>query len=246
VTVPTRRGMHDVAVHEIGQRIVRGDLEPGTVLAIESLEREFGSRTVVREALRVLADKGLVGARPKRGTFVRPRDEWRLLDDDMLRWQLGQRPDMAFLDNLAEVRAIIEPAAARLAAQRRTDADLEELHAALTLAADPAAAPDQLVDADVRFHRTLLAAAGNELLQRMESVIETGLRARDLLVHGQSTWADSVPAHRAVLDAVEARDPAAAQAAMEALLDQAVRDVADLGADLDEAVGKGRSQEARA
>lgn len=243
MSVPTRRGMHDIAVHELGQRIIRGDLEPGTVLAIEDLEREFAaSRTVIREALRVLAAKGLVGARPKRGTFVRPRDDWRLLDADLLRWQFEQRPDAAFLDNLAEVRAIIEPAAAGLAAQRRTDADLEELRAALTLAGDPDAAPDQVVDADVRFHRALLAAAGNELLQRMESVIETGLRARDLLVHGRGTWADSVPAHRAVLDAVEARDPAAAQAAMEALLDQAVRDVADLG----EVIEDGRDQEAPA
>lgn len=243
MSVPTRRGMHDIAVHEIGQRIIRGDLEPGTVLAIEDLEREFAaSRTVIREALRVLAAKGLVGARPKRGTFVRPRDDWRLLDADLLRWQFEQRPDAAFLDNLAEVRAIIEPAAAGLAAQRRTDADLEELRAALTLAGDPDAAPDQVVDADVRFHRALLAAAGNELLQRMESVIETGLRARDLLVHGRGTWADSVPAHRAVLDAVEARDPAAAQAAMEALLDQAVRDVADLG----EVIEDGHDQEAPA
>jgi GntR family transcriptional regulator, galactonate operon transcriptional repressor len=243
VTVPTRRGMHDIAVHEIGQRIIRGDLEPGTVLAIEDLEREFAaSRTVIREALRVLAAKGLVGARPKRGTFVRPRDDWRLLDADLLRWQFEQRPDAAFLDNLAEVRAIIEPAAAGLAAQRRTEADLQELRAALALAGDPDAAPDQVVDADVRFHRALLAAAGNELLQRMESVIETGLRARDLLVHGRGTWADSVPAHRAVLDAVEARDPAAAQAAMEALLDQAVRDVADLG----EVIQEDRDQEAPA
>jgi GntR family transcriptional regulator, galactonate operon transcriptional repressor len=223
MTLSTPRGMHDVAVRSIGQRIIRGDLEPGTVLDVEDLGRELdASRTVIREALRVLADKGLVGARPKRGTYIRPRQDWRLLDPDLLRWQFEERADAAFLQNLAEVRAIVEPAAAKLAALRRTDGDLDELRAALALAAAPDAPAEQVVAADLRFHRALLFATHNEL------VIETGLRARNLLVHGRGTWADSVPAHLAVLSAVEAGDPAAAEAAIHALLEQAARDVAAL------------------
>ncbi|MGH3098078.1 MAG: FadR/GntR family transcriptional regulator [Streptosporangiales bacterium] len=221
------RGMHGAAVDGLAQQIINGDLAPGTVLDPRELEREYdASRTVIREALRVLSAKGLVDARPKRGTFIRPREDWNLLDPDVLRWQYEQREDTGFLDNLAEVRAIVEPAGARLAARRRTDGDLEAMRESLEESA--AADSSGIVAADLRFHRALLFSTHNELLQRMELVIETGLRARDLLVHGQESWADSLPAHRRVLDAVEDGDEAAAEAAMNALLDQANRDVAEL------------------
>ena len=174
-----QRGVHGQTVNEIGRRILAGDLGPGTVLAVEELEREYSaSRTVIREALRVLAAKGLVDARPKRGTFVRPRDDWSLLDPDVLRWQFEKDTGTAFLDNLAEVRAIVEPAGARLAATRRTDQDLAELADSLAASALPEATPEDVVAADIAFHRALLFATHNELLQRMEIVIETGLRAR--------------------------------------------------------------------
>nr|WP_281386564.1 FCD domain-containing protein [Jiangella mangrovi] len=127
--------------------------------------------------------------------------------------------------DLAEVRGIVEPAGARLAATRRTDTDLATLTGALAIMADPEASVDAVVEADLVFHRALLAAAGNELLRQMEQVIATGLRARDLLVHGRGPWADSVPAHRAVLDAVAAGDADGAERAVRDLLTQADRDV---------------------
>lgn len=193
---------------------------------MEDLEREFSvSRTVIREALRVLAAKGLVDARPKRGTFVRSRDDWSLLDPDVLRWQLEHQRDTGFLDNLAEVRGVVEPAAARLAAQRHSDEDLAELSDSLELSARDDVTAKDVVAADIRFHRALLVSTHNELLCQMEIVIETGLRTRDLLIHGQETWADAVPAHRAVFDAVAARDGDAAEGAMRTLLEQARRDV---------------------
>lgn len=230
------RGMHGQTVNEIGRRILAGDLGPGTVLAVDRLEREFAvSRTVIREALRVLAAKGLVDARPKRGTFVRPRDDWSLLDPDVLRWQFERQQGTGFLDNLAEVRSIVEPAAARLAAQRRTDDDLAELADSLCLSAHADATAEEVVAADIRFHRALLFATHNELLCQMEIVIETGLRTRDLLVHGQETWADAVPAHRAVFDAVAAGDGDAAEQAMRTLLEQARRDVDALTGEVDRA-----------
>jgi len=182
---------------------------------------------VVREALRVLAAKGLVDARPKRGTFVRPRSEWSLLDPDLLRWQYDH-PGSEFLGNLAEVRGIVEPAGARLAAQRRTEADLDVLRTALAAMSAPDASPAEVVTADLLFHRALLGCAHNELLQRMELVIETGLEARDLLVHGAGAWAESATAHAAVFEAVAAGDADAAETAVRTLLDQAQRDVAAL------------------
>lgn len=226
---PSYRGIHGSVVAHIGQRIIRGDIAPGQPIDPLRLEEELGvSRTVVREALRVLAAKGMVDARPKRGTFVRPREDWALLDGDLLRWQALNHSDDAFLDNLAEVRAIVEPAGARLAAERRNDDDLDALRAALDVLADPDAQADDVIQADLAFHRALLFSAHNELLQQMELVIETGLQARDLLVHGQGTWADSVPAHRAVFDAVAAADVDAAERAVRDLLEQADRDVREL------------------
>lgn len=224
------RGLHGQAVEVIGERIVAGVYAPGQFVHPDQIEAELGvSKTVVREALRVLASKGLIDSRQKRGTFVRPRADWNLLDGDLLRWQGHGVPDEGFLDHLAEVRAIVEPAAARLAAARRTRQDLAALGEALeAMAAADGDAPT-IVDADLRFHRTLLVAAHNELLTRMEVVIEAGLRVRDSFVHSAEHAADdAVPAHRAVLDAVRAADPDAAEAAVRALLARAAADLHDL------------------
>jgi GntR family galactonate operon transcriptional repressor len=221
----TRRGMHGQVVDSLGQSIVAGRLAPGEVIDLAALEQQLGaSRSVVREAVRVLADKGLVDARPKRGTVVLGRESWSLLDPDLLRWQYESRTDTAFLSNLGEVRSIIEPAAAGFAAVRRTDEDLVVMRDALQQMEDQAATPDAIVIADLLFHRGLLMATHNDLLQRMELVIETALRSRDELVHQSEGIENSAPAHRTVLDAVEAGDPAAARAAMEALLALAVQD----------------------
>lgn len=222
------RGLHGQTVETIGSRIVRGQYAPGTALSPDGLEAEFGiSKTVLREALRVLAAKGLVDSRQKRGTVVRPRASWSLLDADLLRWQGGQ-PDATFFANLAEVRAIVEPAGARLAASRRTDEDLATLREALSLMAEAGSDAAAVVEADLCFHQALLDAAHNELLSRMEVVIEAGLRARDAVVHSGQGWRDSVPLHRAVLDAIESGDGAGAAAAVLHLLQQADVDVQEI------------------
>jgi GntR family galactonate operon transcriptional repressor len=221
------RGLHGQTVETIGGRIIGGLYPPGSALYPEHLEHELGvSKTVVREALRVLTAKGLIESRQKRGTSVRPRSDWNLLDPDLLRWQGQARPTPEFLENLAEVRGIVEPAGARLAAVRRTEADLallREALAAMATATDTAA----LVAADLAFHRALLDSAHNELLSRMEVVIEAGLQIRDEVVHSGRHFADSVPVHRELLNAVEQGDPDAAVAAIAALLAQATADAAE-------------------
>ena len=224
-----RRGMHGQTVHDLGRRIVRGDLDPGDVLDTVDLEREFdASRPAIREALKVLAAKGLLDARPRRGTFVRPRSEWSLLDPDVLRWRVELAPDPAFLAKLEEVRGIVEPAGARLAAVRRTQDHLDLLVEAVELITSGQASDEHAVEADLAFHRVLLNAAGNELLDGMVTVIEAGLRVRDQLVHADHGWAEAAAAHRAVLDAVRARDEDGAERRMRALLALAARDDAAL------------------
>jgi len=238
MTPYARRGVHGQTVEALARRILGGDIPEGATLDLVALQSELDvSLTALRESLKVLAAKGMVDARQKRGTFVRARADWNLLDADVLRWQFeGGRTgeaDRALLQNLAEVRAIIEPAAVRLAAGRRTDADLAALDDALAAMGEEDAGAGHAVEADLAFHRALLAATHNELLERMEMVIESGLAHRDRIVHSSPHSGDPIPAHRAVRDAVRDQDPLAAEAAMRALLDQAGRDLDRIGTDDD-------------
>ncbi|MGH3416359.1 MAG: FadR/GntR family transcriptional regulator [Actinocrinis sp.] len=223
------RGLHGQVVEQMGLRIVGGAYPEGAPLFSEQLEREFDvSKTVVREALKVLAAKGLVESRQKRGTVIRPRDAWNLLDADVLRWQGRESPNFVFLENLAEVRGIVEPAAARLAAERRTDEDLAELETALAAMSQARQTPDAMVAADLRFHRGLLDAAHNEVLSRMEVILAAGLQVRDRFVHHSAHGSDPMPAHQALLDAIRDRDSAAAGRTVETLLAQAATDLAQV------------------
>ncbi len=216
------RGLHGQIVEEIGVRIVDGSYQPGAPLFAEHLEHEFDvSKTVVREALKVLAAKGLVDSRQKRGTVVRPRRAWNLLDEDVLRWQDGDDPDFDFMENLAEVRSIVEPAGARLAAQRRDDADLNSMSEALQAMIDARGDSGATVAADVQFHRAVLEAAHNELLSRMEVVLSAGLQVRDRFVHHSQDGSNAIPTHQALLDAVRDGDVELAGTTMEALLTRA-------------------------
>jgi DNA-binding FadR family transcriptional regulator len=226
VTARTPPGIHAGVVNGIGRRIVRGELPAGEILPEQTeLSRMLGvSRTVVREATKVLAAKGLVESRSKRGTLVLPRSEWRLLDPDVLGWLTEDGLDPDFLGSMFEVRSIIEPAAVVLAAERATADDLAAIQAAFDAMAN---AHDEAayLEADVRFHATLVAATHNDHLVHLVSAfgpaLQAGLRAA---TRRGWDWPDfleySLGPHREVLGAVMARDGGAAARAMEALVAQ--------------------------
>ncbi|MEV1238595.1 FadR/GntR family transcriptional regulator [Nonomuraea sp. NPDC049750] len=219
------RGLHGQTVEAIASMIFGGEFKAGDSLDVNALQERLGvSSTALREAMKVLTAKGLIAAKPKLGTYVRPRADWNLLDGDVIRWKFAGRPDPGFLRDLHELRSIVEPQVARLAALRRTPEQLDALRKALDAMAS-AAAP---VAADLDFHRALLAAGDNELLIRMEVVMGAGLAGRDRLVHGSSGSDDPVPSHLAVLTAIERQDGEAAAAAMRDLLDKAWRDLEEL------------------
>lgn len=225
------RGVHGQVVHTLGARIVGGEIAEGEILDIGALGAELDvSLTVMREALKVLAGKGLTDARQKRGTFVRERAHWNLLDADVIRWRMETGDGTQLLHDLADVRSIIEPAAAHRAALHRTDADLTALEAALEAMGAAQVDSAAAAEADAAFHRALLASTGNELLQRMDMLLEPGLRERDRMVHSHHTADDPVPSHRAVLDAVRDQDPARAELAMLNLLAKALADLERLAA----------------
>lgn len=211
-------------LNALGSCIVLGDLAPGTSLDVAQVGSEFRvSRTVVREALRVLAAKGLVNARPKRGTIVCPREDWQMLDSDVLRWRFRDGGTPQFLDQLFELRLAIEPAVARLAAERHDDHDLATLYGALGQMRS-ASTSQQHVDADLAFHRAMMAAAHNELIEPLAIVVEAGLKIRDRVVHSVISE-DACDEHAAVLGAVRRRRPQAAESAMRALLTRSAADV---------------------
>ena len=168
----------------VGRDIIEGKLRPGGLLPIEAdLARELGvSRPSLREGLRALAAKGLVETRTRRGTIVRPKECWDILDSDVLAWMANAPPDQEFLMALLELRTSIEPVAARLAAQRaspRQVLDIEESYRAMA-----ASLPDDIeacCQHDLDLHERIIAAAGNVFLARFAAVIRTALRTSFLV-----------------------------------------------------------------
>ena len=220
------RGLHGQTVEAVAHMIFVGEFREEANIDVAALQARLGvSSTALREALKVLAAKGLISARPKRGTFVRPRSDWNLLDGDVIRWKFAAGPDDAFLRDLHEMRSIIEPNVAGLAALRRDPSHIAALEGALDRMDRAKGDVTAATAADLEFHRALLMASGNELLVRMDVVMGAGLASRDALVHGAVGGADAIPSHRAVLEAVRAGDDDAAETAMRALLLQAWHDL---------------------
>src|SRR5262249_8433243 len=150
--------IHQSIARDLGVAILTGRYAPGAPFAgeIENAEALQVSRTAYREAVRILTAKGLLESKPKTGTRVTPRHPWALLDPDVLAWMFTDEPDEAFVQNLFELRGVIEPAAAALAAERRTRAQLEDMAQALAgMRAHGLAKPEGRA-ADQRFHKAIL------------------------------------------------------------------------------------------
>jgi len=224
----SRASVHGQVAHDIGLKIVRGELKPGSFLPTEEeLSLQLGvSRTALREAIKLMAAKGLVQSRRKAGTRVRPRSEWNMLDPDMLAWQLTAAPVESFVKDLFELRLMIEPQAARLAALRRTDEDLVRLDDAYAGMAAAGNDADKWEEPDMRFHQSLLSATHNELMEPLGALIETalamGFRLSNATPGGPR---HALGMHKAILDAVTAGDGDGAYQRMVELLDNTMTDV---------------------
>ncbi|GGS19368.1 GntR family transcriptional regulator [Streptomyces humidus] len=220
---------HQRVVDELGRRIVGGVWEPGDPLPVEdALAAEIGvSRGGLREAVKALVAKGMLHVRPRTGTRVLPPEHWNHLDRDVLRWKQA-RDATALLRDTSELRRIVEPEAARLAARRAGPEDVRALSDALAAMEAAAATPGRngYVEADIAFHRALLDAGGNRLLGSLGRAVEIALE-HSFLISTQTPGAveASLPGHRAVVQAVEARDPVAAAAAVLAIVEAAEQEI---------------------
>ncbi len=225
------RGLHGQVVNSLGARIVRGDFPIGSLLDPDKLTDEFQvSRTVIRESLKVLTAKGLVDARPKLGTTIAARSQWQLLDVDVMRWRTVDQLDARLVTELDEVRTIFEPAAAAMAALNRTNEQLATMAAALLRMEQAAEHRDEReqVESDVAFHLAVLAASGNELLDRFEVVLAPALHARHELATRHATSADFITRHREIYHAIESADAPAARVATEDLMIRSAREIASI------------------
>ncbi len=220
-----RQRLHGAIARDLGVAIVSGGHRPGEILSneIEFSERLEVSRSAYREAIRMLAAKGLVESRPRTGTRVTPISRWNLLDPDVLAWFFESEPSETLVNGLFELRMIVEPAAAALAAERRTPDQLARMRAALEemerLTLKTAAGQA----ADREFHQTVLEATHNPPLASLSSTIGAGVRWTTLYKQRKRKLpSDPMPEHWAVFKAIEAQDVERARATMAYLVEDAL------------------------
>jgi DNA-binding FadR family transcriptional regulator len=213
---------------EIGVQIVSGKLAPGALLdgEVSASGQRRVSRSAYREAVRILVAKGLVESRPKSGTRVSPLAAWHLLDPDVLSWLFAKSPPRDLLDNLFELRRLIEPQVAALAAERRSLKQMNELGQALEVMSAETLHTPAGRTADQAFHAILLAASGNPFLASLAGSVTAAVAWSTIFKHRSSEGLkrDYMPEHIKVYEAVASRDGAAARAAMTELIELALSD----------------------
>jgi DNA-binding FadR family transcriptional regulator len=221
-------GMHSSVVELIAGWIAGGRFPPGTSIPIElELCSEIGvSRTVVREAVKTLVAKGLLSSGPRVGTRVLPTANWNLYDPQVIGWRMTAGVDDQFLRDLVDLRRAVEPAAGALAARHATDDDIaliQQSYRAMVKAATEGAG---YLEADLGFHRAILQATHNQFFAALIPVVTAVLRVSiSLSTKSASTIKASLPLHRAVADAIAARDPRSAMAALQGLIKSAEDDI---------------------
>lgn len=223
----TGRRLNGAIAHKLGTAIVSGEFAPGDTLSGEVAfsEQLDVSRSAYREAIQVLAAKGLVESRPKAGTRVLPRERWNLLDPDVLAWAFAGEPDIGYVRSLFELRAIVEPAAAGLAAQRRDRAELAVMKDALAAMRRHTLATEAGRAADRDFHNAILRATHNDALVVLSASIGAAVNwTTQFKQRLRALPRNPIPDHVRVFDAIAARDEAGATEAMRALVDLALDD----------------------
>lgn len=206
---PLPRSLFQQVVDRLGRSIVGGAWPPGTVLAVENeLAAELGvGRNLLREAVKVLASKGLVEVRPKHGTRVLSRPRWNMLDPDVLGWLAtsGQGCQHGF--DLIEVRLILEPQASRLAALRATAEERQGIEARCAALEGCAGHPELVPQHDLAFHQAIYAASGNALIASLGWLLRSMMQAQvRLSADAPGAIERSLPLHREVADAILAQD----------------------------------------
>ena len=205
----------------LGRTIVTGGYDGGRFPTEADLAAEHNvSRSVTREAVKMLTAKGVLTARPRKGTTVQPATSWNLFDPDVLSWLLERKFSLDLLRQFTELRAAIEPAAAALAARSADGEAIEPIRAGYRrMEAAEAGADDSLMP-DIAFHIAILDASANPFYMQFRDLVTTALRTSIRFTNRFKGRTASLPAHKAVLDAIAAREPGAARTAMAAIIEE--------------------------
>jgi DNA-binding FadR family transcriptional regulator len=216
--------LHSRVTRALALEVIRAERD-GTAIAFPNeaeLCKLLGiSRSILREAVKVLADKGMVTVRPRSGTRSRPRSDWNQLDPDILAWQTQINPDPRFLRDLCEVRLAIEPIAAGFAALRASQDEIALIRQCLTRRLEIVAAQDleAAVEADLQYHTAVVAASHNPLFQQLNQTIHAPFRAAlsyTLLLPASVSL--ELEEYRKLTDAIEQRNPLAARRSSEEIV----------------------------
>ncbi len=219
--MPRRERLHTRVTEVLARRIIEAaQNSEALVFPREAVlcEQLGVSRTVLRESMKVLADKGMVHMKPRAGTRARPRSEWRLLDPDILAWHAELYTDATFLRDLCEVRLAIEPTAAGFAAVRATPGELAAIEQCLRErdTRSAGATADEIIDLDLRFHTAVVAASHNPLLRQLSDTIRQPFRvALSITSRFPATVELGLEAHHSLLAALRKHDPIASRRAAE-------------------------------
>ena len=203
----------------IGRAIVVGEYEGATFPTEAELAKQHGvSRSVTREAVKMLTAKGLLSARPRQGTTVQPTTSWNLFDTDVLRWLLERQFSIDLLRQFNELRVAIEPEAAALAARVATADDIERVNAGLKRMERAERGDDDALESDIAFHVAVLRASRNPFYAQFRDVVSTALRTSIRFTNRVKGRTANVADHAAVRDAIAGGNPEKARKAMRALI----------------------------
>ncbi len=212
-------GLHSQVTRALAVRVIQADRASQPLIFPNEAElcHQLGvSRTIIREAVKVLADKGMVAVRPRLGTRARPRAEWNQLDPDILGWQAQLGPDGPFLRDLCEVRLAIEPVASGFAALRARSEEVARIRQCLE---QMEAGTGDAVDLDLEFHAAVVAASHNTLLEQLSASVRQPFRtALSFTTRLRASEALALTTRRELYEAIDRRDPLKARTAAEELV----------------------------
>ncbi|MCL8351691.1 FadR family transcriptional regulator [Acinetobacter baumannii] len=218
------KSQHALIVQQLGLKIVSGEISENEKLPseVDLCEEYKVSRPVFREAIRVLNAKGLTYSRPKIGTVVRPKEEWHLLDPDVLFWLIQTTPEHEFFKTLSTVRRVLEPELAYIAASTANEEDIERIKQAYE-GMEKATTVEEFIEPDIQFHLAIAKATHNDLLAYMSKMLvlplQQSIQVTSLRPNLQG---HSLPRHKAILTAIENKDPLSARHASLVQLDDTI------------------------
>ena len=224
----SRRNLTYAMLDEVGRAIVTGAYDKKGFPTEAELARRYDvSRSVTREAVKMLTAKGLLTARPRKGTTVQPSTSWNLFDPDVLRWLLERKFSLRLLRQFSDLRIAIEPAAAALAAAARDPEGVAAIRAGFARMEAAEAGGDDPLEADIAFHIAVLNASANPFYMQFRDLVTTALRTSIRFTNRFQGRTASLPAHAAVLEAIESGDSASARGAMAAIIEDVMVLIAD-------------------